>query len=487
MDTHLSPAAIGPIPAAIPRSDAPLGEVEGIHTPTIQLRHIHFSCTTGLIAADCAAFSLCLAIEEMFFPKNIHYMELENVFFLPCAMLVVMIGYFTYQRHYTDRPPFWNEVAQIVMAAAMAGMVVFVLSWPDTHVLSALFPFMMFPFVDVALRQITKRVLHAMGLWRIPVLLAGEPEDCGRAIEIFSSERFPGLRSVGCIPPSRLLHMSGTHLHRMLLARHGAARLLLVMDVHDGDGRRVVEHVTRTRLPFSLMPSMHGLPLDHGCQAYFSHDAMMMTFRNNLDRPVHRAMKVALDLFIASLVLVAIFPLLALVYALVRIDGGPAIFGHMRIGHNGRPFRCLKFRTMAVNSDAILADILAHDPQAAAEWASTRKLTSDPRITPIGRLLRKTSLDELPQIFNVLRLEMSLVGPRPIVMAEEVHYGEDMEYYMAIRPGITGLWQVSGRSDTSYTRRVQLDNWYVRNWSLWRDVVILVKTVPAVLAQKGAR
>ena len=213
----------------------------------------------------------------------------------------------------------------------------------------------------------------------------------------------------------------------------------------------------------------------------------MMSFCSRLDNPLHRAGKVALDLFVASLVLLAILPVLVVVYALVRLDGGPAIFGHMRIGRDGRPFRCLKFRTMAVNADSILAELLARDPQAAAEWEATRKLTSDPRITPIGRILRKTSLDELPQILNVLRLEMSLVGPRPIVGAEEVHYGKDMAYYTATRPGITGLWQVSGRSDTSYTRRVQLDNWYVRNWSLWRDVVILVKTIPAVLAQKGAR
>ncbi|MBY4641051.1 exopolysaccharide biosynthesis polyprenyl glycosylphosphotransferase [Gluconacetobacter entanii] len=485
MDTHLSPAAVGSTPATVHPGDAHLAEVDGFHAPAIQLRHIHFSCATALIATDCAAFSLCLGMEEMFFPKNIHYME--SVFFLSCAMLVVMLGYFAYQRHYTDRPPFWNEVAQIIAAAAMAGVAIVMLSWPDMQVASALFPFIMFPIVDVTLRQITKRVLHAMGLWRIPVLLAGEPEDCTRAIEIFSSERFPGLRSVGCIPPSRLLHMSGTHLHDMLLARHGAARLLLVMDTHEGDGRSVIEHVTRTRLPFSLMPPLRGVPLDHGDHAYFSHDAMIMTFRNNLDRPVHRAMKVALDLSVAMLVLMAILPILAVVYALVRLDGGPAVFGHMRIGRNGRPFRCLKFRTMAVNADAILADLLARDPQAAAEWAATRKLTSDPRITRVGRLLRRTSLDELPQIFNVLRLEMSLVGPRPIVMAEEVHYGVDMEYYMATRPGITGLWQVSGRSDTSYTRRVQLDNWYVRNWSLWRDIVILLKTIPAVLGQKGAR
>ncbi|GAB6968737.1 undecaprenyl-phosphate galactose phosphotransferase WbaP [Komagataeibacter kakiaceti JCM 25156] len=485
MDAHVSHAAVGSATTAFGLDSESLFEAEDVAVPSTRLRHPHLSCATALIATDCTAFTFSLGVEEMFFGKNIYYMD--GGFFISCSLFFIMLGYFACQRHYTDRPPFWNESAQIVGAAIMAACASIALTWGTMPVLLALLPFAVFPLIGITLRQTTKRPLHWMGLWRIPVLLAGEPEACARAIEIFSSERFPGLRSVGCVSSSRLLGMSGAQQHRRLLARYGAVRLLLVLDTYDQHGQAVIEHVTRTRLPFTLMPAMGGVPLDHGCQSYFSHDGMMMTFRNRLDHPLHRAGKVALDLFVASLVLLAILPVLLAVYALVRLDGGPAIFGHMRVGRDGRPFRCLKFRTMAVNADAILADLLARDPQAAAEWEATRKLTDDPRITPIGRILRKTSLDELPQVLNVLRLEMSLVGPRPIVMAEEVHYGKDMAYYTATRPGITGLWQVSGRSDTSYTRRVQLDNWYVRNWSLWRDVVILVKTIPAVLAQKGAR
>lgn len=485
MDAHVSPAAIGSSATAFSLDGDSLRGIPDITLPGTRLRHIHLACATTLIATDCAAFAVSLIMQEMFFSKNIYYVE--DGFSISCSLFFIMLGYFAYKRHYTDRLPFWQESAQIVSVGVMAAGAAMALLWSIMPVFVAALPFIVFPVVDLILRQAVKRPLHWLGLWRIPVLVAGEPEACARAIEIFSSERFPGLRSVGCVSSSRLLGMSGGHLHRMLLDRHGAVRLLLVMDVHDQNGQAVVEHITRTRLPFSLMPALAGLPLDYGCRSYFSHDGMMMTFRNNLDSPLHRAGKVALDLFVASLVLLAVLPVLVGVYMLVRLDGGPAIFGHTRIGRNGRPFRCLKFRTMAVNADTILADLLNRDPQAAAEWEATRKLTDDPRITSVGRLLRKTSLDELPQILNVLRLEMSLVGPRPIVGAEEVHYGKDMTYYTATRPGITGLWQVSGRSDTSYTRRVQLDNWYVRNWSLWHDVVILVKTIPAVLAQKGAR
>ncbi|WP_243429732.1 sugar transferase [Acetobacter sacchari] len=201
---------------------------------------------------------------------------------------------------------------------------------------------------------------------------------------------------------------------------------------------------------------------------------------------VERSTKVALDIFGAALLLLAASPVLLVLWVLVRLDGGPGTYGHMRVGLNGKLFPCLKFRSMVVNSAQALDDILANDPVAAAEWAATRKLKNDPRITPVGRFLRKTSLDELPQLLNVLRLEMSLVGPRPVVESELDYYGRNARYYLAVRPGVTGLWQVSGRSDTSYGERVRLDTDYVRGWTLGRDIMILLKTLPAVLFQKGA-
>ena len=168
------------------------------------------------------------------------------------------------------------------------------------------------------------------------------------------------------------------------------------------------------------------------------------------------------------------------------LDGGPVLYSHTRIGVRGRPFGCLKFRSMVPDSDEVLRRLLNSDPAAAAEWADTQKLRRDPRITAVGRWLRATSLDELPQLLNILRLDMSLVGPRPIVQAEVPRYGEDIAYYFEARPGLTGLWQVSGRSDTGYDQRVRLDTWYVKNWSIWHDLAILAKTVPAVLKRRGA-
>ena len=195
----------------------------------------------------------------------------------------------------------------------------------------------------------------------------------------------------------------------------------------------------------------------------------------------------ALNAITAGLLIVFIAPLLAVLALLVRAqDGGPAIFRQERIGRNGRIFRCLKFRSMAVDAELRLQRLLAADPEARAEWAAQHKLKSDPRITRLGDFMRKTSLDELPQLFNVLVGDMELVGPRPVVQAEAARYGRRFRNYCTVRPGITGLWQVSGRSNTTYRRRVAMDVVYSRAKSPSLDLRILLATIPAVLLRKGS-
>ncbi|KPQ08984.1 MAG: galactosyltransferase ExoY [Rhodobacteraceae bacterium HLUCCA09] len=168
-------------------------------------------------------------------------------------------------------------------------------------------------------------------------------------------------------------------------------------------------------------------------------------------------------------------------------EGGPVFFAHERIGRGGRRFRCIKFRTMVPDAEARLAELLAADPVARAEWQATRKLTNDPRVSCLGDILRRTSLDELPQFINVLRGDMSVVGPRPIIAEELPLYREHSGDYLSVRPGITGLWQVSGRSDTTFDERVALDARYVRERTLAGDVAIVVRTLGVLLSQKGAR
>ena len=198
--------------------------------------------------------------------------------------------------------------------------------------------------------------------------------------------------------------------------------------------------------------------------------------------------KRCIDLVVALLLIAIISPILLLLWIAVRADGGPAVFRHERIGKGGRAFPCLKFRSMTIRSEEVLDRHLASDPAAREEWERSRKLRADPRVTRIGRILRKYSLDELPQLVNVLRGDMSLVGPRPVVQSElDLFYGaEGLACYLSVRPGLTGLWQVTGRSNTDYQRRVELDTHYVRNVSATSDALILIRTVGVVFSQRGA-
>jgi lipopolysaccharide/colanic/teichoic acid biosynthesis glycosyltransferase len=195
----------------------------------------------------------------------------------------------------------------------------------------------------------------------------------------------------------------------------------------------------------------------------------------------------ALDMLVSLIALVALAPLLVLVCLLITLrNPGPVFFVQRRMGRDGRTFRCFKFRTMVVDAEHRLAELLANDPVARAEWALDHKLRNDPRIIAGGDLLRKSSLDELPQLLNVLRGDMSIVGPRPIVESEIVRYGRYYDHYCAVRPGLTGLWQISGRNDVSYRRRVACDISYARSKSLRTDLRIMFMTVPAVLMAKGS-
>ncbi len=192
--------------------------------------------------------------------------------------------------------------------------------------------------------------------------------------------------------------------------------------------------------------------------------------------------KRALDLGFAVGLLLLAAPLMLVIALLIKLfDPGPVFFAHARVGFGGRHFSCYKFRTMSVNAAELLAAHLAADPEAAREWAETQKLRQDPRVSPLGNLLRRSSLDELPQLFNILRGDMSCVGPRPIVAEELERYGANVGDYLRARPGLTGIWQVTGRSSAEYATRVRLDSHYVRGWSLRRDFIILCRTPMALL------
>ncbi len=191
------------------------------------------------------------------------------------------------------------------------------------------------------------------------------------------------------------------------------------------------------------------------------------------------------DLVFAFALLPILVPVIAILWGLTRLDGGPGFFGHKRVGKDRRQFSCWKIRTMVPDAEAKLKQYLSENPDAMAQWQRDFKLDNDPRITRLGNFLRKTSLDELPQIWNVIRGEMSFVGPRPVVQDELLRYGESEKYYLSVRPGITGLWQVSGRNDISYADRVRMDRIYASRYSMLQDTKIIAKTATVVLFPTG--
>lgn len=204
-------------------------------------------------------------------------------------------------------------------------------------------------------------------------------------------------------------------------------------------------------------------------------------------RPVGQSIKRAIDIVLALGAILLVAPLLLFCcLSLVLFSPGPILFRHKRAGFQGKTFSCLKFRTMVIGAEQRLNDYLEAHPDAKAEWLETRKLRYDPRVTALGTIFRKTSLDELPQLFNVLKGDMSIVGPRPITQEEFPRYTVNLPAYMACRPGITGLWQVSGRSNTSYEMRVAYDTYYSRNWSMLLDAKIMLVTIPALLNSDNA-
>lgn len=237
-----------------------------------------------------------------------------------------------------------------------------------------------------------------------------------------------------------------------------------------------------------VIPDLKGVALLNTALLHLFHEEIfLMNIRNNLKSITNRFTKRLFDIGVSVLSMPVLLPLIGIIGIIIRLETpGFAIYAHDRIGRRGKTFRCYKFRTMQKDAEEKLKEMLGSSDLLRNEWENTWKLKEDPRVTRIGRFLRRSSLDELPQIFNVIKGEMSLVGPRPYLPREKSDIRDNIQVISSAKPGITGLWQVSGRSNTHYKYRVKLDAWYVMNWSLWLDIVILFKTIRVVIRAEGA-
>jgi Undecaprenyl-phosphate galactose phosphotransferase WbaP len=405
-------------------------------------------------------------------------------------VVVCVLGYFGGRGHYTSRVPAWTQMGDVVVAIAVAlacDIFLTVAIYGRPLQPEGLLRWVLVCPCLLLLRTATRHMLTAVGVWSLRTLIVASPAEIDAAQAALTSDPALGYDVVGTIAPEAAASLSDDQILELVNARGAEFVVMVVRGGEAAAGRAVLDALRRSGVGIALVPFLQGMPVVGFRQHYFvGHDIVMLVNRNNLARPFARVLKMASDQLGALALIILFAPLMITLALLVRAEGGPAFYRHRRIGAGGRTFECIKFRSMCVDADKVLRRLLTSNPHAAAEWAATQKLSNDPRITAVGRFLRRSSLDELPQLFNVLRGEMSLVGPRPIVLDEVARYGRDIEYYYAARPGLTGLWQVSGRSDTSYTERVRLDVWYVRNWTLWHDIAILFRTIPAVFLQRGA-
>ena len=410
------------------------------------------------------------------------------------AWLVVALlglGFFLVRfRHYSDRKPFWTELGEalhVLTVLAVLDLAVLALTrWNS----SRMWWMLVWPLASMLVllgRGLARDFMRRLQVWQRPTLIIGNGPNAHEAVAALQSEPALGFEVVGYVDMAASAEIRSQQLAQW--AKVSGVQFLLALEHGSNEMReQVLRQLAHCHAEdVSVIPAMRGVPL-YGTDIsyFFSHEVAMLKLRNNLRYWPARLLKRVFDLAAALVLLV--LGVLPLLYIAVRIrqDGGPAIFTHQRVGQSGRMFPCFKFRTMHVDAERQLRELLACDPAARAEWEREFKLRKDPRITRIGQFLRRTSLDELPQLLNVIRGEMSLVGPRPIIEAELVRYGDDVEYFLMVHPGMTGLWQVSGRNDVDYDTRVYLDTWYVKNWSLWYDIAILFKTVRVVFARKGA-
>lgn len=365
---------------------------------------------------------------------------------------------------------------------------------------SAVFPvaFAICAFVlGYAIRYVYWRCLKSWHLLYEPVILIGAGKTAEKALRFYEQdlgyrydvlgllEDFPQKSPVagkypvlgGMWDAGRIVQETG--VKTVVITAPGLAKEQL---------QKLISQVQPHVRNISFVPDLLGTQMMGAeVNVFFTEAMLMLKIKNQLARRRNRVIKRAFDLLFTICGGLCILPFLLVIAVMVAVDNkGNVIFAHRRVGRDGKEFKCYKFQTMIPNAQEALEKYLAENPEARKEWEESFKLTDDPRVTKLGSILRKTSLDEMPQLWNVIKGDMSLVGPRPIVAKEIERYGEYFREYAMVPPGITGMWQASGRSDTTYEERVEMDTWYVRNWSVWIDLMYLFKTVKIVFTGKGA-
>lgn len=415
---------------------------------------------------------------------------------------LLYLGFINVEQLYSRRMQFWKLIEQLFQASIYGTVAVIIILYigqiadSTSRLFIALFWISTFSLLTI-FRYAVKKVLEYFNILQIPVLIIGAGKTAELFVKGIIGDAGMGYRIIGLLEDNNVgegilkgFPVLGGFTDAENVIRHTGVQNVVIAapGLEQGKLTELIYKVQPLVKNMGIIPNLVGVPMGGiEVESLFNEKLMLLRLKNNLARTVNRCTKIVFDFVLTLIGTVVISPILLFIAVWIYKDSpGPVIFKHIRIGKDGREFPCYKFRSMCVDAKEKLAELLKNDPEARAEWEHDFKLKNDPRITKSGAFLRKTSLDELPQIFNVLKGEMSLVGPRPVIKEELERYGEYVGDYLMVRPGITGMWQVSGRSDIDYTERVLLDSWYVRNWSIWIDLVMLFRTFKVVLFRKGA-
>jgi len=395
-----------------------------------------------------------------------------------------LLFWFLLRAHYHESRPFTESMEHVVQGCVWAlcfeGFVIFS-GKADVSRLITFLTWFLAPLTILGCRNLFDLIRQRTGAGGTDVILIGEELPMKNAECLLQSDPHLALNVI-----ERLKPRSVADVEDCTVRHPTVSRFVVALSGYNKLENDVIEFLRARSFHLTIVPVPNGIVAGMKVRYVLGESSILLVDRIEAVPQFGRIAKRVFDIVVSALLLTFLSPVMLVVAKIVRRDGGPVFFSHERIGLAGRPFRCLKFRSMAVNAEQVLHHYLAESDERKLEWLTTRKLKQDPRITVFGRFIRKTTLDELPQLINVLKGDMSLVGPRPITQGEMEYYGSTASFYTSVRPGLTGLWQVSGRNDLSYEQRVRLDTWYVRNWTPWHDIAILLKTVPAVLFRKGA-
>ena len=461
-----------------------------------------FIVTIGDYIAIILAENIVLNICSYINPDKF-YVHISNIY-LYLWVPAVFIFFLFYAGAHKKMLPYWEIIKNIFCAnfySVIASIFMLYLIHENINRISRLYVVLLFLFSFILLclmRKLLVYICNRMNILKEPVIFIGGGKTAETIIRFYDNNSYFGIKVIGIIDndfaseylKKKYLLLKGVDRARQYIEQMGVQSVIIAKTRLDKiQLLKLISSVQTVVKNVTFIPNLVGTPIANlDIRRIYRHDMVLLNVKNNLAYFHNKLIKRVFDLIMGLIICIPAVPILILCYFWVKFDSkGPVFFNAKRIGKNGKEFTCYKFRSMYINSDEILNDYLNKNPEAKKEWDEFKKLHDfDPRVTKAGKIMRKTSLDELPQLLNVLKGEMSLVGPRPYLPREIEDMGDYYKIIIQTVPGITGYWQVNGRSDVTFEGRLKMDNWYIHNWSVWIDMVLLFKTIKAVFFSKGA-